>query len=376
MNTLATPNDGVRPLVWCRDTLREWGWRHSALGVLIGALALFNMGGVFFFPAEFAYGRNLVYNIVEFGLPAVFALRVADRAAADGVPRLLAYGAAVVGVITLGVWVIGPLLSPIIGGEADWNAADDAALAFSLLLPLAVATVAYAAWRRGHDALLRLQAAEVERARQEQIVQSSRLLAQQARVEPQLLFDALGGVREAIGHDGAGADAAERRLGDLIALLRALQPAAGATASTLGREVLLVQAYARVSDAPALQPPRLMLQIDDAVAAARFAPLVLLPALRALAGDAPHCGWQASATQHHDRLHVEITPSSINDSALTALALIDSRALGQRLTSVHGPSARLQTSTGPRPALHIDVPFEAISDNTPSDDDDSTRPDR
>jgi hypothetical protein len=106
-----------QPWCWLRDTLREWGWAHTGLGALLGSLALFNMGALLFYSKDFAFVRAWVYNVFEFGLPGVLALRVADRAVADAVPRALAYGVAVVGVIVLGVWVIGPLMFPIIGGR-------------------------------------------------------------------------------------------------------------------------------------------------------------------------------------------------------------------------------------------------------------------
>jgi hypothetical protein len=366
----------LQPWRWLVESLREWSWRHSAIGVLVGALALFNLGGAFFFPDDFAYGRNLAYNICEFGLPYVLALRIADRAVADGVPRALAYSAAVLAVIAIGVWVIGPLLLPLIGGEAEWTAADDTALAFGLVLPFSIGTVAYAAWRRERDTQARLQAAEVSRAQQEQQLQSARLLALQARVEPQFLFDALARVREGIAPDAAESGVAERRLGDLIALLRALQPAAGATASTLGREFDLVRAHARTSEAAALQPPRLVLQAAETALRARFAPLVLLPALRALVGDAPQAGWQVQAVSANDRLHLTIAPRSIDAAAITALQVLDSRVFAERVMAVHGRGAALAVSGGAAPALHIDVPYEPSLDATANTDDEPARLDR
>jgi Histidine kinase len=365
----------LRPWRWLVDSLREWSWRHTAISLLVGALALFNLGGAFFFPENFAYGRNLTYNICEFGLPYVLALRLADRAIADGVPRALAYSVAVVTVIAVGVWVIGPLLLPIIGGEADWTAADDTALAFGLVLPFSIGTVAYAAWRRERDTQARLQAAEVSRAHQEQQLQSARLLALQARVEPQFLFDTLARVREGIEPAAAESAVAERRLSDLIALLRAMQPVAGATASTLGREFELVQAYARASEAAALQAPRLVLQAEGAALQARFAPLVLLPALRALIGDAPRAGWRVQAVIANDRLHLTISPRSLDTGALTALHGLDSRVFAERLIAVHGNSSVLAIGGGDAPGLQIDVPCEATTD-TRATTDESTRPDR
>jgi Histidine kinase len=351
-----------KALGWFAATLREWGWRHTAIGLLVGSLALFNMGGALFFPPGFAWTRSWIYNVFEFGLPYVFAVRVADRAVADGVSRLAAYGVAVVGVIGLGVWVVGPLMLPLIGGAPEWGPTQDIKLACGLLLPFSIATAAYAEWRRAQETLARVQAAEVGRARQEQLVQSARLLALQARVEPQFLFDALQRVRALVDQSAA---AAERLLGDLIALLRAMQPAAGATASTVGREFALVEAYARASEAPALQSPRLLLEALDDAAGARFAPLVLLPALRRLVGDAPEARWQVGAMRAGERLRLVIAPSADLTSANTALLSFETRLLQDRLVAVHGADARLALQHVPTPALHIDVAYAPAHDPRP-----------
>jgi hypothetical protein len=348
-------------LGWFAAAVREWSWRHTAIGLLVGSLALFNMGGVFFYGLDFPWLRSWVYNVFEFGLTYVLAVRVADRAVADGVPRVAAYSTAVVGVIALGVWVIGPLLFPIIGGDPEWGPLQDVFLASGLVLPFSIATVAYAQWRREQDTLARVHAAEMGRAREEQMVQSSRLLALQARVEPQFLFDSLQRVRTLI---DTSAQAAERLLGDLIALLRALQPAAGASASTVRREFALVEAFARASEAAALQPPRLKLDADPAAAGARLAPLVLLPVLRSLASDAPGTGWQVTAIGANGRLQVRIAPSSDDVSVRVALRALDLGMLQTRLRAVHGPDAVVRVDSDPAPALCFDT---ALHDDEPAD---------
>jgi hypothetical protein len=287
---------------------------------------------------------------------------VADRAVADGAPRLLAYGAAVLLVIVGGVWIIGPLMFPLIGGDPDWNSQQDVMLACGLVLPLSIATVGYAHWRRAQRTLARVQAAEVGRARQEQLVNSARLLTLQARVEPQFLFDTLQRVRTLIDRS---TDAAEHLLGDLIALLRAMQPAAGATASTVEREFALVEAYARASESPSLQAPCLLMQAYDDAGRARFAPLVLLPVLRRLVGDAPDSRWQVGAMNVDGRLRLVVAPSANLTSATAALLSFDVRPLHERLVAVHGPEAQLAMQTVPTPALHIETPFVSTDDSRP-----------
>ena len=343
---------------WFKESLREWSWRHTGLGLLVGTLALSNMGGFLAFPEGFPWLRSWLYNVVQFGFPTILALRVADRAVADGASRVLSYGLAVVVVLALGVWLIGPLLSPLIGGDPEWDTRQDVMLFCRLLLPYALAAVAYAHWRRERDTLARLQAAEVERAQQAQLVESARLLTLQARVEPQFLFDTLQRVRALI---DASADAAQTRLDDLIALLRAMQPAAGATASTVAREFALVRAYGRASEAGALSPPRLALDSTDDVADAKLAPLVLLPALRRLAGDAPDAAWQVRAERLGERLHLVISPRAALQRARTALQLFDGAAARARLAAVHGEETALAVDLAEPPSLHISAPLRVAA---------------
>jgi Histidine kinase len=344
----------MKPLCWLRDSLREWGWAHTGIGLLLGSLALFNMGQLVFYSGSFNFPRAWLYNVIEFGLPGVLWMRVADRAAAAGVPRVPAYGAAVLLVITMGVWVIGPLMFPLIGGEADWTARNDIMLSFSLLLPATLGTVAYAHWRRGSETLQRVQAAEVARAREDQLLQSARLLALQARVEPQFLFDTLQRVRDEI---NTVPIAAEQRLADLSALLRAMQPAVGATASTVEREWGLVQAYARAADAPALQPPRLSFQAEALAAQARLAPLLLLPALRQLVGDAPAGQWRVQAGVQQQRLHITVSAAAPDWTTRVALQSLDTAALQGRLHAVHGIDARLSLADEATSSILIDLPL-------------------
>jgi Histidine kinase len=354
----------TRLLGWARETAREWGWLHTAWGVVVGSVAVFNMGEAAVGIGSFDLGIAWLFNVLQFGMPYVFALRVADRAVAAGVSRGLAYAGVVLLVLPAGVWVFGPLLSPVLGGVPDLPLRFDFGLALTRLLPFTVGTLAYAHWRRERDTLLRLRGAEVERARQQQRVQSARLLALQARVEPQFLFDTLRRVRDQIGSADA---AAERLLGDLIALLRAMQPAAGATASSVAREFALIEAYARANETPALQPPRLTLLAEPEAQPAALAPLVLLPAVRALVGNAPDASWRLVAERRGARLTITLGATAPDAAALVALDTLDSAALAERLKAVHGPDAAQRTDLAAHTLL-IDLPYR--------DDDDDPSPDR
>lgn len=346
---------------WWLESVREWSWRHTAVGLALGSLTLFNMGSLLFsLDDSFPLLRAWVYNVLEFGLPGVLALRMADRAVADGVNRLLAYGGAAVGVILIGVFAIGPLLYPVIGGEPNWGTRQDILLCLNLLPTFSLGTLAYAHWRQAAETLRRVRAAELGRAQQEQALQSARLLALQARVDPQLLFDTLQRVRDGIGLATAAAD---ELLHDLIILLRALQPAMGATGSTVAREMALVQAYGRVAEWPAVREASWQMQATEAVRTARLAPMLLLPTLRelAVAGRA----WQVQASAAAGRLLLDIQASPPDAHTLRDLQQLDLSALRELAQAAHGATAQVHLAHSGTPALTFDLPLEHEPDPSP-----------
>lgn len=209
----------------------------------------------------------------------------------------------------------------------------------------------------------RLQASERERAAAQQQLSVSRLLALQARVEPQLLFDTLARIDAALAEENDDGRA-DRRLADLIGLLRAMQPSAHARASTLAREVALIEAYARVSAEVGLQPGWLSFDITPDAARAAFAPLVLLPLMRRLAA-VPTWRWHVAATRDAARLHIAvIAPGAGPASFAAAMQGIDLDELRQRLVAVHGPGATMQLDAHgePRLALELDARDDAHPD--------------
>jgi LytS/YehU family sensor histidine kinase len=201
----------------------------------------------------------------------------------------------------------------------------------------------------------RLRGLEMGRARQESMLQSARLLALQARVEPQFLFDALDRVREAIDRS---VDEAEHRLLDLIALLRAMQPAAGTTASSVEREFSLLHAFGRAAELPALQPGQLTVTAETEARDARLAPLLLLPTMRTLAACAPMAAWRVTASRAGPRLQMVVQPETPDMHAAAALESLDLSALLARMRAVHGPDAYVGLTRNPGPALRLSAPFE------------------
>lgn len=337
-----------------RAIVHQWRWFTTGLAVLVGAATLVAMGT----PLAPAQGERkyivpLAYNVLQFGFPLVFAVLWADRAADRGVHPVWAYGAAVIGVAIAGTWPIARLLWPVLGKEPYWGIDNDMWLAGNAVLFHSLGVAAYAQWRGFQVAQARLQQGERARAEQQQQLVTSQLLALQARVDPQLLFDSLRRIEQAL---VTAPDAADQKLAELIELLRALQPAVHAKTSTLAREVAVVQAYARVSGEPGLAAPWLLIEMLDDAGSAALAPMVLLPLLRQLAAQ-PGWAWQVRGTVTGQRLRVLVTaPSAGPASTRAALAALDIPTLSQRLHAVHGAASVFQIDAEQAlPQLRIEV---------------------
>ncbi len=334
----------LRPVL--SDALSRWRWWHAPLGVALGSWTLLYMGA----PLE--PGARLdklftpwLYNVLQFGLPLVAALLVADAAVAQGARPLRAYGAVVLGVVLGGVFVIGPALMPWLGSAPGWDFRMDWWLAMGVGVPVGLLVAGHAARRRHAEQLERVRAAEAERLQRAQALQGARLAALQARVEPQLLFDALGRVAERIDDQPAEAD---ERLADIIAMLRALLPSAPgggiAAVTTLGRELELVRLQARLTDDEALGPARLAFDVGAEAAAAAVAPTLVPQWLRVLVPAA--AAWTLHATVADGMVWLRLVPqgdavpeaarAQVSSTALQAL-----QALAAAMTEVHGPRAGL-----------------------------------
>jgi hypothetical protein len=193
-------------------------------------------------PPEHDFLASLIDGSKVFGgVSIVFCALIADEAFDDGVPPLRAYGLAVIAlaaIVPVGDWFLAGLV-----GWQRFGAPTMAWWAQAMLFHVGLGLSIYAYWRVTQRAMRRAQAAETDRVRDEQRVQTARLLALQSRVEPQMLFDSLG----RIGALRSGAGGRRQLLADLIALLRAMLPGAKADNSTVEREFALVEAWLRVT---------------------------------------------------------------------------------------------------------------------------------
>jgi hypothetical protein len=369
-----------RLVAWMREVEAEWSLRHTLFALVIGALTLFAMGTPLApSPIERSLFVPLAYNVLQFGFPLVFAVRVADHAVGAGVGRLRAYGSAVLVVTLAGVWVIARLLWPILGREPDWSLANDIWLALNTQLFHALGVAVYAQWRREQQARERLMAAQRAQAERQRQLAAARLLALQAQVEPGLLFDTLRRVQQGIdpGNSAADSAGADGLLRELIALLRLLLPRSDATASTFSREIALIRAYTRLAGLAALAEPRLLWVVGVGAAQARLAPMWLLTMLReqAAAADAA-ASWVVSAQRDGERLRIVVVATQGDLAAQGAAAgRIDAERLQAQLREVHGASARLVRGVEPHVLWIIELPYQAEQASR-LDDDHAANPDR
>jgi LytS/YehU family sensor histidine kinase len=214
----------------------------------------------------------------------------------------------------------------------------------------------YAYWRVTQRAMRRAQAAETERVRSEQRVQTARLLALQSRVEPQLLFDALRRVGDLHDREPQAADAL---LAELIALLRSMQPNATADTSTVEREFALVEAWLRVSRSAGRACARTRLQMTPDSATVGIAPMLVLPMLREVLAvpRAMQVEWRLSAELVRQRLLVTLQPDAGDETdAPGVLAMANLAPLHEQLSRLFGQTAHLAVSAPP-PCLTLDLPL-------------------
>lgn len=341
------------------------GWGALAAAVAVGVTLAFYAGAPFHPSARLSQlPAAWTMAVLQFGLPLVLALRLADLAVERGRSPVLAYGAVIPLVIFVGAFVIWrpfwPWLPPWVYTTRPPSLLECFGEGSRLWLPITLGVVAYAHWRQAQRSQRRIAQRRLQQAQRHQQMQAAQLLALQARVEPQLLFDTLQRITRLADTDPA---AAEALLGELIALLRAMLPEPDSPGSTVEREFALVRAYAKVTGDAALLPPALALSSTPDAARATLAPMVLLPLLRALT-PAGAAAWQVSA---------ELTPTAApglrltlrarapaSPEALAALRAVDDAVPAQlqaHLAAVHGSDASIAlTGTGVDTHWLIDIP--------------------
>jgi Histidine kinase len=177
---------------------------------------------------------------------------------------------------------------PITAGVRDGRLLSNATFLVRSCWLYSVAGLLFAAYCQTRDreieTIRAAREAELERASAQRNIMASRLQVLQARVEPELLFGALGDVRAAYLLDPG---TAESLLDDLIVYLRAALPQMRGGTSTLQREAALAEAYLKVVPAGRSGRLSVAVQIAEAVGASPFPPMVLLPLAHAASEASP-----------------------------------------------------------------------------------------
>ncbi len=318
------------------------GWPDLAWAALIGAATLV-ANGALFNSAATSGAMAWLYSLLQFGLPAVLFIRLADAAVQTRrLSAWLAYTAAVMATVLLGVWVIAPALQPLLGKPEWWTPFNDFVLASTTAVWHALGVAIYLQVRASHRAQAHLLALQAKASAHQRQLAGAQLVALQARVEPELLFERLQCIATELREH---APTARARLAALIALLRAVQPHQQAAASSLAREVQALQAYAKLISADARCSERLHLDGQD-WPEWPLAPLVLLPLVRPLLADG-QTKW--SLTLHGQGENTELRLQALGPGATStrqASQRAPLSALNERLQAVHGARAGLTLQLG------------------------------
>ncbi len=183
-------------------------------------------------------------------------------------------------------------------------------------------------------AVLSAQRAQAAIARE---VLEARLIAMQAQVEPQFLFDSLVDIEKLYRRD---APQAAQDLDRLITYLRVALPRMREAGSTIEAEIDLVKAYLAVVTSLHAGRPALYVTLPDECRAARFYPMLFLPlvqrAVRQPSGEPP--------------ASIRVGISRINDQIVTVLRFDDPAGCAddaelarvrERLAGLYGGAASL-----------------------------------
>ena len=332
----------------------DLGWM-----LLVGAATLFGNGTPFGNSIDDELPRALIYNVLQFGVPAVLGVRLADALVDAGrVSAWLAYPAVVIATIVLGVWGIAPALYPVLGKVEWWNASNDLSLAGTSFVWHSLGMTIYVQLRSSRRAQAHLKALQAAAAERQRRLAATQLLALQARVDPALLSRHLAIIDAELAHEPLRAQA---RLGALIELLRAMQPHLEAEMSTLAREIAALRAYAHLVSADAQHTERLHLVGLAEPPDWPLAPMVLLPLARGVLDDG---GTIWSLSLRSEGAQAELRLQALGPDAghtLRAAERVPQHELAHRLRAVHGEQASLEFTAEPMPLFKLRWPVPTSS---------------
>lgn len=210
-----------------------------------------------------------------------------------------------------------------------------------------LALVAIDGLRGRQQAVNHLAAVQEQGRLVRQQLASARLLAIQARVDPQLLFDMLAAVKGFYEKDAARA---EQLLDELAAFLRAALPRLRSARSTLEVECGLVHSYVRLLRGAGAASIELNLRLPADLATAGFPAGVLLPLLTGSAGTGRCIALDASACD-------QAVCVQVSDTLTPARATLE--RLQQSLSALYGERGKLRlVPQGGGARIELEVPLE------------------
>ena len=258
-------------------------WRFALGTLVLGAAVWLVMTTNW--PNRHANATHMWLNwgiaICLLSVPIGIAILIADEAVERGRSRVSTYIIAVAAAATVGA--IGRTLVmyyatdlPFWFRDERWEIAVAIQVYVTLLTLLfaGLATFVYVGLRSSTAAARARNAAALARVEAKRWTLESQLLAMQARVEPQFLFNTLAQVRALYERDPA---LAGRMLDDLITYLRAALPQLREPSSTLDREAALARAYLGILQVGLGERLSFSFDIPDALRDARMPPMLLLP---------------------------------------------------------------------------------------------------
>ncbi|HKU87208.1 MAG TPA: histidine kinase [Casimicrobiaceae bacterium] len=143
----------------------------------------------------------------------------------------------------------------------------------------AIVGIIWFSYRRDAATAAALHAVALERNRLQRRTLDASLKARQARVEPDFLLDIVNTIAASCEHDS---DRAERMIDELVSYLRAALPDDRKEASTLGRELRMIEAYLALISLRTGERVRRAIDVPTPLLAMQIAPALLLPLVSGL----------------------------------------------------------------------------------------------
>ena len=227
-----------------------------------------------------AYAEAFLLNLLpQFVVWLVLMLlaTAADNLPLRGTARTLAFVLALI----LGVLAL-PVEGCLVFGECtDFPSLGNFAKTDLITVAMwsAVVGIAWTAYRRDAATANELHAVALDRTRLQRRTLDAGLKARQARVEPEFLLDNVTVIAASCADD---ADRAEHMIDELVAYLRAALPDEREEASTLGRELRMIDAYLELVSLRTGGHVRRAIEVPAPLHAMQIAPALLLPLVACL----------------------------------------------------------------------------------------------